>query len=355
MIQTSELGHRSIPIYQKLRALIAEGQIPVGEKIPTEMELCRQHGVSRDTVRRAVKRLEAEGILKARAGDGTRVIFRPMHDGHPPRSSQIIAVMSPYETSVAHSVQAQVLAKGYFPCFYFQRLDWDPEPERQFLTQIRDRNAHALLAYPTAKAPVNADLLDEIRENGTRVIEIVPYRNEAPTHEYCMFDYVRAGHMAAMTLLLSRYDHIVYGRPFEAPSSRLVEQGFRAALEEHGALDRFRAIDIPINLLHREESQQFMRETIGGLNGTVGLFAAWSTCAGDLFNLRERLGWDMPGRVGLLGLEEAPRFVALPQVDTVHFDFEELYRQAVDAILETPDTPITQLLCPTIRKKGTLA
>lgn len=51
-----------------------EGKIwTVGEKIPTEPELIKRFGVSRNTVREAVQALIHSGLLEARQGDGTYV------------------------------------------------------------------------------------------------------------------------------------------------------------------------------------------------------------------------------------------------------------------------------------------
>lgn len=56
-----------------LRASIAEGAWPVGARIPTEAELVRQLGVSRNTLREAVRCLAYAGMLEVRQGDGTYV------------------------------------------------------------------------------------------------------------------------------------------------------------------------------------------------------------------------------------------------------------------------------------------
>lgn len=56
-----------------LRARISEGEWPLGGRIPTEAELVRQLGVSRNTVREAVRCLAHAGMLEVRQGDGTYV------------------------------------------------------------------------------------------------------------------------------------------------------------------------------------------------------------------------------------------------------------------------------------------
>lgn len=59
-------------VADKLTALILEEYSP-GSKIPNETELSERYGVSRTTVREAVKSLCSKNILEIRRGDGTYV------------------------------------------------------------------------------------------------------------------------------------------------------------------------------------------------------------------------------------------------------------------------------------------
>ena len=52
---------------------IIDGRLLPGSKLPTEMELCQQFGVGRNSVREAVKKLQAYGILYIKRADGTFV------------------------------------------------------------------------------------------------------------------------------------------------------------------------------------------------------------------------------------------------------------------------------------------
>ncbi|MFC7391820.1 FadR/GntR family transcriptional regulator [Scopulibacillus cellulosilyticus] len=60
-------------VVSQLESLIESGGWPVGEKIPPEPELVEQLGVSRNTIREAVRALIHTGMLEARQGDGTYV------------------------------------------------------------------------------------------------------------------------------------------------------------------------------------------------------------------------------------------------------------------------------------------
>lgn len=60
-------------VAEELRSRIAAGEWPVGTKIPPEPELVEALGVSRSTVREAVRSLAQVRMLETRPGDGTYV------------------------------------------------------------------------------------------------------------------------------------------------------------------------------------------------------------------------------------------------------------------------------------------
>lgn len=66
------------PLYRKvvqaLRGEIAAGRLAIGARLPSEEELCRRFGVSRHTVREALRRLREEGLVSSRQGAGTTVL-----------------------------------------------------------------------------------------------------------------------------------------------------------------------------------------------------------------------------------------------------------------------------------------
>jgi DNA-binding FadR family transcriptional regulator len=61
-------------VVDRLREEIRAGSWPVGSKIPTEAQLVATYGVSRTSVREAVRSLVQLGLLETRQGDGTYVI-----------------------------------------------------------------------------------------------------------------------------------------------------------------------------------------------------------------------------------------------------------------------------------------
>ncbi|SNX66163.1 DNA-binding FadR family transcriptional regulator [Streptomyces sp. TLI_55] len=60
-------------VVESLADSIVSGAIPSGSTLPVEPELCETFGVSRITIREAVKSLEAKGLVRARQGSGTTI------------------------------------------------------------------------------------------------------------------------------------------------------------------------------------------------------------------------------------------------------------------------------------------
>ena len=57
----------------KIKQLISSGEFTAGARLPTERELTQQFGVSRSSLREAVRALALVGVLESRVGDGTYV------------------------------------------------------------------------------------------------------------------------------------------------------------------------------------------------------------------------------------------------------------------------------------------
>jgi GntR family transcriptional regulator len=80
-LPTGRLEGGRQPLYLSLaRALmqdIEQGRYPLDSPLPTEDSLARHYGVSRHTVRQALRELKDEGVIWARAGVGTIVRARP--------------------------------------------------------------------------------------------------------------------------------------------------------------------------------------------------------------------------------------------------------------------------------------
>ena len=60
-------------ITERLEALILEGSLTPGQRLPPERELAERFGVSRPSLREAIQKLAARGLLVSRQGGGTYI------------------------------------------------------------------------------------------------------------------------------------------------------------------------------------------------------------------------------------------------------------------------------------------
>jgi len=124
MTETNYAGQpRYCQIRDDLMTAIREQRLRPNEQIPTEVEIMRQYGVSRTTVRRAIQDLVDNGILVKRQGTGTFV--------NAPRYTRNLLRFI--------SFTSDCLDHGYTPSTEVSDIDYvDPSPELAEKLQMRE-------------------------------------------------------------------------------------------------------------------------------------------------------------------------------------------------------------------------
>jgi len=72
-MNTETTGRATDLAIAKIKELISSGEFTAGSRLPTERELTQKFGVSRSSLREAVRALALVGVLESRVGDGTYV------------------------------------------------------------------------------------------------------------------------------------------------------------------------------------------------------------------------------------------------------------------------------------------
>lgn len=111
-------------LYERILERIVAGEFAEGERLPTELRLCEEFGVSRPVVREALSRLSADGLVQSRQGSGTYVMRRPSRDliSIAPVGS-IADLMRCFEFRVALEGEAAALAATRRTAEDIERID----------------------------------------------------------------------------------------------------------------------------------------------------------------------------------------------------------------------------------------
>ena len=87
MESTNQIKRQSFPsikhndfvndVLESIKQSLLDGSLRPGQRLPTESELVEQFGISRNTIREAIKMLSAIGVVEIRRGDGTYIVDKP--------------------------------------------------------------------------------------------------------------------------------------------------------------------------------------------------------------------------------------------------------------------------------------
>lgn len=62
-----------LQVYDEIQKYISDNGLKPGDKLPTEMEMCKSMGVSRNVLREAIKSLEITGVVNSKPGVGITI------------------------------------------------------------------------------------------------------------------------------------------------------------------------------------------------------------------------------------------------------------------------------------------
>ena len=138
-----------------LRAAVAAGRLGPGDRLPALRDLADELGVNHNTVRAAVARLQAEGVLEARHGAGTFVAAgAEARDDHAPLLDEVVrlardAGLGPRELAAALYVRGREVPERDTATAERRALHTEIAVLDRVLTEIEARLPAPLPSAPT--------------------------------------------------------------------------------------------------------------------------------------------------------------------------------------------------------------
>nr|WP_180204370.1 GntR family transcriptional regulator [Pseudomonas sp. SbOxS1]NYU04235.1 FCD domain-containing protein [Pseudomonas sp. SbOxS1] len=160
-------------IVEQLESMILEGTLKAGERLPAERTLAEQFGVSRPSLREAIQKLTARGLLVSRQGGGNYVVeslgttfsdpLLHLLENNPEAQRDLLEFRHTLEASCAYyaALRATDVDRERLTAAFNQLLDCYSRHEE--VSRAEEGAADANFHLAIAEASHNAVLLHTIR------------------------------------------------------------------------------------------------------------------------------------------------------------------------------------------------
>lgn len=286
--------------------------------MPSEADLVRQFGVSRITVSRAMRDLQAAGLVERRVGAGSfvaqpRPAARPLSFGLLIPDLGVTDIFEPICQGMMASPLARdhALVWGSTPAHSDSTSDRAWQLCRQFIDRCVSGVFFAPLELDPDKDAINDRIGRAIDDAGIPMVlldrALRPYPDPG-RHDLVGIDNRHAGHVITAHLLQVGCRRIAFvARRLAAPTVDSREAGYREALYAKGA-----AIDPALVCRLATDRSETPIEALMTQARPDGIVCANDRTAGEVLHALGRLGIRVPDDVRLVGIDDVGYAKLLP-------------------------------------------
>ena len=338
------------PLHQQLlehyRALIERGVLTTGERLPTEMALMARHGVSRGTVRQALRGLSDAGLVRRETKNGTVVtsgvtLLQP--------KPQVIGVVFPetrdaFCLDIMKGVQAACRDAGAHAAFGYSHHS--SALEHAEVKRMKCAGFGGVLILPHD----DASLFEELAAAHYPFVYLDQAHAEVPG-DFVGVDNVAASFGATVHLLGLGYTSVAFvcqnAELADAPSTvRERFEGYRDALSAHSL--RFDPAWLVAAKAAPDYTDFVGRLATGSARPRAAVCANDATAA-KLLDAAAKVGVRVPQDLAVVGFDDIPAAEAL-SLTTVAQPSREIGLQAARLLLSRiagDASPLQRRLLPT--------
>lgn len=308
-------------IYLHLERSILTGELLVGHRLPTEVELARRFSTSRVTVARAIRDLVREGLVIRRKGSGSFVCQKPAATkaqfGMVAATGAYPGVFGMIADEVMRCTRKQgfgLLADRLTPRD-FQSITHAVEEFCQHLFARKIKGLFYLplaapldLMSPSEQVAANERIVGLLNAAGIPVIlidrDLYPHPRRS-SHDLVGMDNIHAGYTLTRHLLALGYRRIdfvswAWHSHLSTSGARLV--GYREALREQGITPDPHRVHDEINDTNIDDPA-YLRELVG-TRQTQAFVCNNDHLAASLMRGLTRAGFRVPQDVALVGVDD---------------------------------------------------
>ncbi len=337
MTTAETLSPKYQQVYSALKREIQSGRLKKGDRLPSEAELGRTFGASRITVGRAVRDLQAAGLVERRAGSGTYV--KNPHTARALSFGLLIPDLGETEIfePICQGMMASPLAREHALIWGSPSGSSKDERAWELCRQYIDRRVSGVFFAPLELSNES----DDVNERIARALDeakipvilldrtVVPYPGRGH-HDLVGIDNRRAGYLITEHVLQLGSQRVAFmAMPTAAATVAAREAGYREALYTcDKAVERSR--------IHRvDPSDAAAVNAIMEAQAPDAIVCANDRTAARLIPTLLRLGRRVPEDVRVVGIDDVEYAKHLPvPLTTLRQPTRQIGDAALAAMLE---------------------
>jgi GntR family transcriptional regulator of arabinose operon len=349
-------------IFEKLHEEILSHRYKAGDRLPSEAELVRRFGASRMTVLKAIKELQALGLVNRRVGSGTYV------SNHSTIGSRVFGLLIP-ELGQTEIFEAICQGMVMLPKARQHSLLWGHSVSsngrneevaeqlcQQYIAQKVSGVFFAPIEYSAGRHETNHKIVAALDRAKIPIVLldrcILPYPRRSK-YDLVGIDNHRAGYLATEHLLKVGAKRIVFfSRRESAPTVDARISGYREALAAAGKSAG------PAAVWQGEADEPAFIESILKKDRPDAFLCANDLTAGNLMHTLIALGKRIPSEIRMVGIDDVRYARLLPvPLTTIHQPCQDLGKTAISVMLDriaNPELPPRDVLlgCDIVVRKS---
>ena len=333
IIERPGLRARHKQIEAAIRQSIERGDMRRGTQLPTEAEFCQQFGVSRSTIRSALKSLERAGLITRTRGRGTFVREPERPAGGAAAAPSPIAARPAARSSIGvnlcFSVETDVLqaaillgvenaakSRGYGIVFG-RTDDGDEEGEARSIQHLYEAGVKGMVVMPVSYRQSTSGV-KMLVDRQTPVVLVDRYLAGLDT-SYVVSDNFAGAYRITEHLILLGYRAFRYLVPPSPPEDVLLAttsirdryQGFCGALRDYGLSNSLPELT-QLDLANTEVVRSLLTAPRPDGGRPLAIVALHDLIAMSLMSAAARIGLYPPRDFAVVGFDDLPLASHLP-------------------------------------------
>jgi len=342
-----------IPLYYQIKndifKDIESGKYPAGERLPAERVLAEKYGVTRMTVRQAIKALEEQGYLKVRHGSGAFISDRKHSEKQ--NGNKIIGVLVPdiqrgIMIDLIRGIEDKAIDAGYNTIICNTDNLWDKA--NVYVNQLLGNGIKGAIYIPVqdiengnTKEERNREIVEKFTNNDIPVV-LVDHDCTKVSTDLVISDNFSGGYEMTKHLIEMGHRRITVVYDFEETSILDRISGYKKALRDNN-------IEFDPNLIQKikeygftESFSELIKLIINELNVTA-IFALNDLLAADVYYHTAKRELSIPKDISVVGYDDLPFADKLrTPLTTIHQPLYQMGRESFGLLMERSQSPDQQ-------------